>query len=199
CHGQLSESLDAPQTYEIAAQSQAPTIDHDQGEQDDFLSYYRSQLAPCLDQAITEVMGDRLSSLKRKKPQMVQPFLMAMHLFHCGGYSMGEIAPLIGLKAQFQVTRLLKLKELRATVQARMITLLLDRVVDQAKHHLDIDHLDTGQLDRISDQIRDALNDDVVALMYASEAEATTVKHRPLTSMFAQCLCSYLETRSLAS
>ncbi|MEB3355115.1 MAG: hypothetical protein VKK04_00095 [Synechococcales bacterium] len=189
-----TESLDQPNTQELAAAVPAPLPDDEREAREDFLNFYRDHLVVCLDQAVAQVMGDRLNYLQRKKPQMVQPFLQALHLFHCRGYSMGEIAPLVGLKAQFQVTRLMKLKEFRASVQALLIKLLFDHVFDQAQSYLEVERLQA-----LAQQIAAALSEDVAALMQRAEAEATAVKHRPLTSLFAQRLCCYLETRSLAS
>ncbi|MEB3212688.1 MAG: hypothetical protein VKL39_15115 [Leptolyngbyaceae bacterium] len=189
-----TESLENPTVYDQATSIQAPSLDEEQEERSAFLEFYQQQLVVGLDLAIGKVVGDRLTYFQRKKPQMVEPFLTALYLFHCRGYPMGEIASEVGLKAQFQVTRLMKLKELRASVQAVLTQWLFDQVMEQAATYRD-----PTQLSTFGQHISAALNEDVASLMQQSEAEATAVKRRPLTSLFAQRLCYYLETRRTTS
>ncbi len=46
---------------------------------------------------------------------------------------MGEIATIIGLQAQYQVTRLLKLKELRADIRHKMLQIMGDWTLNQTE------------------------------------------------------------------
>jgi hypothetical protein len=135
------ESLDQPTTYALAANVQTPELDPEQEAKQEFLTFYREQFLKCLEQAIEQVICDRLAYLQRKQNQTAQAFLQALHLFHCQGQSMGEIAPQIGLQAQFQVTRLMKLKEFRASVRSKLLQMLLQSVIDKAKTYATPLHL----------------------------------------------------------
>lgn len=104
---------------------------------------------------------------------------------------MGEIAPQIGLQAQFQVTRLMKLKEFRANVRTRLLQLLLDRVLDQATRYTDPTHLQT-----LNHSLKAVLEEEVSTLLQQAETEAAVAKQRPLTSLFARRLCHYLDIRN---
>ena len=50
---------------------------------------------------------------------------------------MGEIAKIIGLQAQFQVSRLLKLKDLRADIRQKMLQIMGDWTVRQTEKFTD--------------------------------------------------------------
>lgn len=188
-----TDSLDEPA---IALQSERwQNLETDGADEEpaEFLAAYRQQLVHCLDQTVAQVIGDRIAYLQRRKPQTVIQFLKALQLFHCQGQSMGQIAQQVGLQQQYQVTRLLKLKEFRADVRQRLLVLLRDRVLQQATAYVDAVRLQT--LDR---QIEAALNDQVESLIQAAETEASTVHDRPFTNLFARRLCHHLDARSLA-
>jgi hypothetical protein len=187
------ESLDQPTTYALAANVQTPELDPEQEAKQEFLTFYREQFLKCLEQAIEQVICDRLAYLQRKQNQTAQAFLQALHLFHCQGQSMGEIAPQIGLQAQFQVTRLMKLKEFRASVRSKLLQMLLQSVIDKAKTYATPLHLH-----QLNQQIAAALDEDIAVIMQQSEAEAAVAKHCPLKSLFAQRLCHYLNTQRVA-
>lgn len=183
-----SQSLDQPGILAKAIATPAHETDIDLESEKEFLMFYRKEIVSCLDQAIAKVTGDRITYLQRKNAQMVQPFLIALQLFHCQGKSMGEIAPQVGLQAQFQVTRLMKLKEFRASVRAQLLKSLLDSVLDKAKTYTDPTHLQT-----LNQQIEDSLDEHISTFMQQAEAEAAIAKHHPLTSLFARRLCHYLD------
>jgi hypothetical protein len=183
------DSLDQPQLQRLV-----PTIgsSSDSTETDEFLSFYRSQLQRCLDQGIQQVTRDRLDYLESQNPPMADPFLQALQLFHCRGEPMAKIAPLVGLKAQYQVTRLMKLKEFRADVQQRWFAALRDRVTDRAKEFAEGD-----RPPNLNQRIEAALFDEITTLMQQAAAEAAVNQdHRPPPSLFARRLCLYLDTLS---
>lgn len=181
-------SLDQPEAAALAAQIQAEPIEEAEEEQQ-FLSYYRQQLLEGLDRTLAQVVSDRLSALRRKQGQ-AQQFLTALFLFHCQGRSMGEIATQIGLQAQYQVTRLLKLKELRADVRQRLLVDLRDRLGERAKAYADPDRLLT-----LDQQLEAALGDQIATIIQQAEVEAATNRNQPLESLFAKRLCFHLDTR----
>jgi hypothetical protein len=163
-------------------------------EQTEFLNFYRQQFLTCLDQAIAQVTSERVKRLQRKDAQKAQKFLTALQLFHCQGRSMGEIAQLVSLQAQFQVTRLLKLKSLRADVRQLLLVQLREyRVFDQAKAYTNPERLETLQ------KIEEALDEQITAVIQEAVIEASTAntaKNQITSSLFAQRLCRHLDSMS---
>ena len=102
---------------------------------------------------------------------------------------MTDIAPEIGLQKQYEVTRLLKLKEFRADVRQRLLVALRDRVLEKAK-----DFANPDRLRSLDQQIDAALNEQIDAVIQQAESEASVAKNRPLSSLFARKLCQHLDT-----
>ncbi len=208
-----TESLDQSETYANAANVQAINVqaiaEEDAApEANEFLAFYREQVLVCLDAAVEKVLGDRTSQLQRKgaqsntqgnaqgnaqnNTQSVESYLTALHLFHCQGQSMGAIASHIGLQAQYQVTRLMKLKQLRADIRQRVVQLLSDRILDKAQAYVD-----THRLKTLDQQLESLLDEQISQIIQQAEAEASISKQRPLSSLFARRLCRHLETRRI--
>lgn len=184
-------SMDQPDAPSILIETHAPESDLDRTDEQDFLKFYREEVVRCLDQSLEQVTNDRVTYLQRKKTPLAQPFLTALQLFHCRGQSMGEIAPQIGLQAQFQVTRLMKLKEFRANVRSNLLQRLFDSILDQAKRYTDPNYLQT-----LNQTLEAVLDEQISTLIHQAETEAAVAKQRPLKSLFARRLCHYLDTRN---
>ncbi len=163
-------------------------------EPTEFLLSYRQKFLICLDQALAQVTEERFKKFQQKKPQKAEQFLTALQLFHCQGKSMGEIAQKIDVPAQFHVSRLLQLKSFRADVQREFLVLLRDRFIKVAKTYTDPERLQA-----LSQQIEEALDEQVTQVIQEAAVEASTAtgaKNRTTaTSLFAERLCRYLDTR----
>lgn len=157
-------------------------------EQTEFLEFYRQQFVDRLDEALEQVTRTRLSYLQRQNSSIAESFSSALHLYHCQGLSMGAIAPLIGLQAQYQVTRLLKLKQFRADVRQIMLKTLLVSVLDKA-----IAYTNLAQTKAYEQQIEVALDEQIAAVIQEVESEDTCAKNGPLKSLFARRLCQKLK------
>jgi hypothetical protein len=186
-------SLDDEKTSFLAEQQQVDSPDEDH-EQDQFLSLYRQESEQCLSQAVKQVLDDRVTYLSRRKPPKDQVFLKALDLFHREGKSMTEIAPLVGLQKQFQVTRLLSLKELRADVRQTWLKLLHQKLPQLLQ-----DHFDPQQLEPLDQQLHQRLNivlEELIDRIIAEDATDSYSPKRHSRSLFTACLCQYLETWS---
>ncbi len=171
-------------------------------EQTEFLDLYRQQFLTCLDQAVAQVTDNQVTKLNRKNPQKAQKFLIALELFHCQGRSMGEIAKIVNLQAQFQVSRLLQLKSFRADVQQQLLVLLRElcfsaalryRLSNEAKAYSDPQRLQT-----LNQQIEEALEEQVSRMLEEAATEASTAtftKNIATSSLFSERLCCHLDTR----
>lgn len=178
--------------------SLAETIPYSNSEilddRSEFLNLYRQQFLHCLDLAIAQVTRERVKTLETRDREKAQKFIIALQLFHCQARSMSEIAKQLDLKAQFHVSRLLKLKAFRADVQQQLLILLRDRVFEQAQAYSDPQRLQTLDL-----EIESALNEQIANVIEEAAMEASTAtieKHHTTSSFFSQRLCHYLDIRS---
>ncbi|MGK7907698.1 MAG: hypothetical protein AB4040_10795 [Synechococcus sp.] len=161
-------------------------------EQSEFLTFYRQQFSHCMDRAIADTIERWVTTLQRKKTPKHQQFLQALALFHEQGLSMGEIAPKVGLQAQYQVSRLLKLKELRADIRQSLLLELRERVMKKAGDY----HSDLGQLQAMDRKIEAALSEQVDNILHEAAAEASVAQRSPVRSLYTRRLCQYLNSRS---
>jgi len=177
----LNQSEHTPLLDSLPAKSEDPS----ELQQLEFLQAYRQQFLICLESALEQVLRSRQQKLK---PPKDQSFLMGLYLQYCQRLPMTKIAAEIGLKAQYEVTRLLKLKELRVDVRHGMLDCLRQYTLDKAKSYLDLD-----QLTHLDQQIDAALSEQIDNLMKEDEAAATAPKEYASDNLFAQQLCQYLD------
>jgi hypothetical protein len=186
------ESLDAPESRSLADEPQA-SEPHDEDTQNEFLTRYRQEFRNCLEQAIEQVVSDRLAYHRKRKPPSDQPFLTALHLFYCQHQPMGEIAVQVGLQKQYQVSRLLELKPFRADVRQKMLVGLRDRCRELAANYIN-----PTQLENLEQRLDTALEEEIDKVINADETQAST-PNRSLNNLFARRLCRHLDTRRIQS
>jgi hypothetical protein len=160
----------------------------DDHETFNFLAAYRQQFEQSLEQSIAKVMDIRYTKLRQRSPDNANNFLTGLSLFHCHGQTMSEIATGIGLEAQYQVTRLLKLKELRSDIRREILGALRDKVIGLVKFYAD-----PSQLCGLEQKLEVILQELVEEEMERAEAESIKSKGIPLRSRFAVKLCKYLQ------
>ncbi len=187
-----TEFIDDPEksslVNRLASSDSLEEMENQENEQVEFLRVYRQQFLVCLEEAIACVTTSWVQQLQRQKSPKVQQFLTALKLFHCQGQTMAEIAAGVGLQAQYQVTRLLKLKAFRADVRHQLLGMLRDRLFEVAKSYVE-----PQQLLAMDKQIEVALDEEITKVMQEAEAEASMAKNRPVSSLFSKKLCAYLD------
>jgi hypothetical protein len=164
----------------------------DANDEQEFLNRFRQHLVQELDQALLQVCQVRLKQFEKQKLQAAEPFLEGLHLFHCQGKSMTEMAPLLSMKAQYQVTRFLKLKEFRADVCQQLLQRLKHSTLNLAEQYTD-----PRCLSQLTAQIEAVLTEQINTLSTAAAAEASVPKNRPTASLFARRLCHILQSGTL--
>jgi hypothetical protein len=184
------QSVDAPESRALADKPQTPEP-HDEDTHNEFLTRYRQEFRNCLEQAIEQVMSDRIAYHCNRKPPSDQSFLSALHLFYCQHQSMGEIAPQVNLQKQYQVSRLLELKPFRADVRQKMLLALRDRCQELAANYIN-----PTQLENLEQKLDAALQEEIDKVISADEAQATT-PNRSCKNLFARRLCRHLDTRRI--
>jgi hypothetical protein len=180
-------SIDQPDSPPIAEQLYSSPAEDP--EQLSFLRFYQAEFDRSLDDAVVEVVTRMSQPSKRKGAAPPERFLQAMQQFHCEGRSMSEIAPKVGLKKQYEVTRLLKLNDLRADVRQTLLRLLKPKILDQAQRYADVE-----QLTALDQQVETILDEQIGELIQAAESEAKQPqRHQPLRNLLAQRICRFLD------
>jgi len=182
-------SLEEPAMQTRVNQIQAPVNDepnHDTEAQAELLQRYREVFLTGLDATLAQVTCDRLATLPRKRTP--SQFLTALHLLHCRGLSMSEIAPRVNLGGQSQVSRLLQLAEFRTDIRQRWLAALRDRVPELVREFESLDRLQGW-----NQRLEQFLQEEVEAVIQATVAEASAARQGTLTSLFALRLCHYLD------
>lgn len=182
-----SISIETGETVTIADRLAAPEPEDETSGNDQmaFLQAFRGEFGNALGKAFEQVISARTQRYKGNKSQN---FITALQLFHCQGRSMTEIAPAVGLQAQFQVSRLLNLKAFREDVRHQMIQQLLTFVKQQAAALIAPD-----RLQQLDSAIEIALNEQIEDLMQAAAAQAQSPKDYVTGTIFSRTLCQFLD------
>ena len=159
-------------------------------EQSEFLAGYHQQFHACLAASVKQVIQARFTYLQSKRNQKSQNFLKALHLFHCQGVSMKNIASQLGLKDQPQVSRLLELKNLRSDIGRRMLLCLRSRVLKLAQCYID-----PVQLRDLESKVQSVLDEEISTAIEKAQKEAHTGHNRVMNSQLSQTICQYLDSR----
>ena len=104
---------------------------------------------------------------------------------------MNQIAPEIGLKKQYEVTRLLKLNDLRADIRQKLLINLRERVIEIAKYFTNSERLQS-----LEKQVEFILDEQITGIIQEAESEVKNpVRDRPLSNLIARRICCYLDTK----
>lgn len=183
-----SQSLENPQIgSRIEQLPYSEETKDDDREQREFLLRYRREFQDCLAASVALVVQNRVGYLKKKKPRQDKKFLKALYLFHCQALAMEAIAPQVGLKAQYQVTRLLKMKEFRTDVAQAILASLRSRVSQLA-----FDYADPERLQNLSQKLEAALDDHIAKVMGEAQTQARGRKCQCEQNLVSQIICQYL-------
>ncbi|OUL23060.1 hypothetical protein BV378_24610 [Nostoc sp. RF31YmG] len=187
-----SVAYDPPEIKPIVERSQAPKDDDDKIE---FINLYQQQFLASLDQAISQVVETALDKLQHKRAanqEIDKSFITALHLFHCQGQPMSQIALQIGMKKQYEVTRLLKLNELRADIRQKLLLILRDRILEIAQQFISFE-----RLQYLEQQLEFILDEQISGIIQEAESEAKNpIRNQPLSGLLARRICRYLESRN---
>jgi hypothetical protein len=129
-------------------------------------TFYQQQLSDCLSQAIAAVLAQRIEPLA---PTKQQQFLTALRSLYREGLKMGDIASRIGFTAQYQVSRLLNLKALRADIRQRTIACLLVQMREKVTTLVSPE-----QLQQLDQRLEELLSEQIDALITAEQESTQT-------------------------
>ncbi len=177
-----NRSLDDP-NFQLPLESELPDEPVEQPETE-FLIQYRAQFSTALTTAIATTIDDRT----RTKPKKATQFLAALKANSCDHLSMTDIAPLIGLRGQDAVSRLIDRTALRSDIR-RHLLLSLKSVVFQF-----ITPEDLVRSDRV---IEAALDEQIDTLIQEDAKNDKTPKGlKKSHTRLSKAICSHLDRKS---
>lgn len=154
----------------------------------DFKIAYGEQIFPCLERGIEGAIANRINYLKKRNKLNPQDFLKALELFY-RGTSMSDIAPLVGLKSQPDVSRkLLKLKEFRADVKRLMLLELKEEVKQISEPFVNSQSLAVA-----NQKIEEALDAEISEILEEAKSESLGKTASKMKSYFAAAICQYFD------
>ncbi|BAY95705.1 hypothetical protein FDUTEX481_05245 [Tolypothrix sp. PCC 7601] len=161
----------------------------DEDDASDNSVFLTQLLQDCLITAIKEVTEERVNYLQSKKKKKDKQFIQGLHLFHCQHIPMEEIAKLLGLNNQSQVSRLLELKSFRADISRRTLVKLRSELLKIAQTYNS-----PKQLRDLEQDISKFLDETISTVMQDAEKEASVSRNRLMTSKLSVTICQYLDT-----
>ncbi|MEB3293939.1 MAG: hypothetical protein VKJ24_12340 [Synechococcales bacterium] len=172
-------SLDDP-NFQLPLESELAPEASDQTHTE-FLTQYRTQFSTALTTAIATTIDDRT----RTQPKKATQFLTALKAYACDKLSMGDIAPVIGVRGQDTVSRLIKLTALRSDIRCHLLS-SLKSVVFQL--------ITPDDLVRSDRAIEAALDEQIEALMQEEAQNDKTPKgHKKSNTRLSIALCAHLD------
>ncbi|GAB1542849.1 hypothetical protein NUACC21_55230 [Scytonema sp. NUACC21] len=166
-----------------------PTSTEDEEDEEKrFLASFNQQYDSCFLRAVREVIENRIQFYQNKKKPQEQQFLSALHFYHCQVVPMGEIAPKIGLKKQYQVSRLLEQKEIRADVARKTVNYLI-----LAIFQLLPEEPSPEKQSELRKKLTPILYEKVNAEMQKAQKEDSVSKNRSMKNKLSQAICQYLD------
>jgi hypothetical protein len=176
--GWRTESIDEPNLMNVVEQRQITPSYEDIQEENQFLQRYQHKLVECLDQAIDRTIVTRLTQLQQRKvtQHKANIFVSALELYYCSNKTMAEIAEIVGLKGQYEITRLRIKDDFPQDVFSQTLNLLKADVLELAEYYTEPD-----RLQKIKDELEKMLSLDL--------EEKVLAKAKSKNSLFAQRLC----------
>lgn len=153
-----------------------------------------NEIKHILSKVTQQVIEAKINSfLNKKKPkiQKANNLILGLELFYCQGYSMGEIATRIELSGQWQVSRLLKLKELREDVSRNVVPILKDRLKSQILKLVN----DPTKIAILDTKIQEFIEPEIQEIIQEAETEIFDSKNKTRNSLFARTVCQCLQQR----
>ncbi|BAZ02078.1 hypothetical protein NIES37_60860 [Tolypothrix tenuis PCC 7101] len=159
-----------------------------------FLADYQQKFDQCLFKSADLVIHARFEYLQGKNSirslKKAKKYIKALHLFHCGGVSMTEIASKLDLTDQPEVSRLLELKNLRNDIGRNTLSCLLKCVMEISQ-----EYVTPYKLLDLESKIQAILEEEIQTVIEQARIDASTGAQQVIKNQLAQAICRYLCTR----
>lgn len=164
---------------------------HSQEEQSEFSGLYNSYFDRCFANVVKKIVEARITYFQAKRTAKFQKklknFIEALHLFHCEGVPMTEIAPRLNLIDQPTVTRLLELKCLRNDIGRNSLLCLKQCILELIQSQLDYDLPPDWEL-----KVQTFLEEEIQNVIQEAEQEARNGQRQAMNSKMARAICEYI-------
>ncbi|MBE9213009.1 hypothetical protein IQ247_10010 [Plectonema cf. radiosum LEGE 06105] len=160
-------------------------------EQSEFSRLYNSSFDGCFTGAVKKVVEARITYFQAKRTTKFQKklknFVEALHLFHCEGVPMTEIAPRLNLIDQPSVSRLLELKGLRNDIGRNTSLCLKKCILELIQSQIDDDLPPDWEL-----KVQAFLDKEIQTVIQEAEQEARNGQRQAMNSKMARAICEYV-------
>jgi len=164
------------------------TSDIEASERSELQQFCYEQLLHSLDQGIRQAIGDRVHSLKQRPryTQLAHQVKPALRLLYFEGKSQEQIALMLGMTNQSQVSRILNPKELLVTIRQRTLEALLHDILEKVRELKIVDFpVSPDYFSNLMQQLDTFVDEQV---FQAAAAEMNAGRNRSMESLFAQRL-----------
>ncbi|MEM9543548.1 MAG: hypothetical protein AAGA60_29165 [Cyanobacteria bacterium P01_E01_bin.42] len=156
-----------------------------------FWEFLHSWLKEALSVAIAQIIPQKLEQLAQSRYYQIfaDRFLTGLHFIYAEGKSQKEVAKLLGLTNQSQVSRVLKLGELILRVRDRAVDRLFQFVLERL--NLDREEIISSPdaLNNLMKQIEEFVDETV----FKEAAKEFRGKNRQMQSLYADAIRQYLQ------
>ncbi|MFH7029341.1 MAG: hypothetical protein ACHBN1_29095 [Heteroscytonema crispum UTEX LB 1556] len=164
---------------------------HSREEESEFSGLYNSYFDRCFASAVKKVIETIITYFQAKRAAKYQKklknFVEALHLFHCEGVPMTEIAPRLNLIDQPYVSRLLELKGLRNDI-GRNTSLCLEQCIFKLiQSQFDDDLPPDWKL-----KVQTFIDKEIKTVIQEAEQEARNGQRQTMNSKMARTICEYV-------
>lgn len=175
------------------------TTDLEADERFELQRFCYEQLLNHLDQGIRQAIRDRIGNLEQRSryAHLAHQVKPALRLLYFEGKSQGQIASILGMTNQSQVSRILNPKELVITIRQRTIEGLLHAILDKIRELKIVDFPVTPDYFNNLLKHLDVFVDDQV--FQSAIAEINVGRNRSMESLFAQRLRQILNEQTVSS
>ena len=165
----------------------APQADED-NEEKQFIAAFREHYDRCFLKAVQEVIEEKVNYYQNKKKPKHEQFIKALRLYHCQMVPMGEIAPQVGLKKQYQVSRLLEQTKIRDDIARRIVSYLIPQIFQFIP-----EKPSKERQSELRKKLTSILYEKVNTEMDNAQREDSVSRNRTMESKLSQTICRYLD------
>lgn len=170
-------------------------VDAEEEEENEWLRFCREELIKVLIWAIEQVIPDRVADLENRRRYAVfaSQLIPGLQLFYCQSMSQRQIAEVLGMTNQTQVTRILQPQELLKQVRFLTVNTLLERILERANEFglMGVSQ-EPDYLRNLMEQVEVFVDDELFNQAMAELKAGTNNR----SSRYAEYLCCYLESLS---
>lgn len=158
------------------------------------LEGYQPQFEGCLAQSATQALQAKVDYLQRSKTEKAriraENYVKAIHLFHCHGIALKEIASQLGFTDQPHLSHFLELKNLRKDIGRNALYCLLKCIVKRVQHRCNPD-----ELKELESRVENLFVGEIDTVIEAATKEANIGHNRAMNSLLSRTICQVICTK----